>query len=86
MTEREKDLVEAEISRRRQLARVAPDKIAAEHMEVAQALEACYVQSIVWEVMACREFPRLGKKSALCPMRAPVRRLSARAGGRCSGR
>lgn len=73
MTSRQKDLIEAEIKRHRALARLDPDRL-----DVANALQTCYINAIRWEVMECRKFQNSGSSSVLSRAALRVKRLLAR--------
>ena len=81
MTEKQKILVEAEIKRHRALAQIDPDRL-----EVANALQICYINAIRWEVMECRKFPASGRRCALCRAALKTRSLLARAARKLTGR
>lgn len=74
MTERQKTLIEAEIKRHQALARLDPERL-----DVANALQICYINAIRWEVMECRSFPSSVKKFVLCRAASRVKSLLARA-------
>lgn len=70
MTNRQKDLIEAEIKRHRALGRLDPER-----MEVANALQLCYINAIRWEVMECRRSPKSEKSSVSSPAASRTRNL-----------
>lgn len=81
MTERQKTLIEAEIKRHQALARLDPERL-----DVANALQICYINAIRWEVMECRKFPSSGKKSVLCRAASRVKKSLARVVSSLTGR
>ena len=74
MTNRQKDLIEAEIKRHRAMARLEPER-----MEVSNALQICYINAIRWEVMECRRSPSSARPSVLSRAVLKIRSLQVRA-------
>lgn len=73
MTKRQKDLIEAEIKRHRALARLDPERL-----DVANALQICYINAIRWEVMECRGYRSSERKSVSSPVVSKIKSLPAR--------